>query len=223
MISSLILTFNNVCFAIDEIKENEQNLNIKNSIQYEKFNNSGLTYVILSICSDSSNEFSRGKSNMQDSFGHHSWLAITNMGTVPININGIEVPIFNTITVGTWQGIRHNGIYYNIERYYYEKGDFSETESSYKMMLLNDFELNYVISLLACAENDKWSITNNCAFFAEKIWNKISSTKISAGIIKCPLILYQNILNLGGKRGFIMSSPQTELYYGGKNPVKFML
>ena len=182
-----------------------------------------ITNVLFSICSDASSDYVVNKSDFQESFGHHSWLTITNLGNSSININELKIDLFETITVGTWQGEIYEGIFYNVEQYYIEKGEFSEEKSAYKTMRLNDFELIYLISLLADSENDTWSITNNCSSFAEKIWNKLSLIKISAGIIKCPLKLYDNILLSGGKKGLIAVSKGCELYYCGKNPKKFKL
>lgn len=223
----LLLFYNTQTFAKDNenIKENintKENINVKENIEV---NENAIITVVLAICSDISTNFANNNPGMQAQFGHHSWIAITNFCKTPIKINGITIKIFETMTIGAWQGGIHNGIFYNVERYYAEKGEFATENSAYKLETLNIFELNYLISIINNTANDTWSLTNNCATFAEKIWNTFASeeTKISAGIIKCPLKLYDNILAHGGKKGLILSSKEMDLYYGGKNPTKFNL
>ncbi len=210
-----LLILNTKCLAVNMSKEER----VKQDVVTEE---NGLICVGLAICSDASTDFTDGK-ELQAQFGHHSWIAITNLGNVSLQINGITLKIFETITIGAWKSVRHNGIFYNVERYYADKGEFSWQKSAYKVQLLNDFEWIYLISMIGNPKTDTWSLTQNCAFFAEKIWNLFADTRISAGIIKCPLKLYENLLADGGKKGYILSSSDKELYYGGKNPVKFEL
>lgn len=227
MINFLFLVSFTVCFATTAIQmiedSPENNVATLHELEMNLSEKSGMIYIGFAICSDASSKFVQGNSNIQENFGHHSWISITNLGNISIDINGIEIPVFATITLGTWQSEIHAGIFFNAERYYAEKGGFSETESAYKMILLNDFEFNYLVSLLSNPTNDSWSIINNCSSFAERIWNDVSSIEVNAGIIKCPLKLYENILVIGGKKGLIISSPNTELYYGVRNPIKFEL
>ena len=195
------------------------------NISFENTNqiNDEIFYVGFSICSDISDVFVPGRSDVQKYFGHHSWLEITNFTNTSIYINSIEILPLETMTIGTWQGSMHNGIFYNVETYYNGKGEFSKKNSAYKSVLLNDFKLNYLISILGKPENDIWTYNDNCSYFAEKIWNEITDVEINSGIIKSPLNLYNYILRNGGKQGFVMSAKKANLYYRGKNPIEFEL
>jgi len=186
------------------------------------FMSTGGVYVGLAICSDSSTMYSNSSQQVQENFGHHAWIALTNMGRAEIKLNGILIPIGKTITVGTWHGGLHDGIFYNLERYYAEKNEFSKTESVYQVQLLQDFQLNLVLSELNNLSNDTWKLHNNCASFATRIWNLNAKTKISAGLIHCPANLSKNILKEGGRNGLILSSHGMGYYYYGKNPKAFV-
>ena len=93
MINILILISFNVCYATNVLEKNKinneeiNNFVLEESDLYSKFS---LICVGFAICSDSSTEFNNTKSSLQEYFGHHSWLAVINFGTAPININGIE-------------------------------------------------------------------------------------------------------------------------------------
>lgn len=186
-------------------------------------------YVIFSICSDASIDYLDHVNNAQAFFGHHSWLAITNLNKETIKINSIALKSRETMTLGTWQGGIHNGIFYNVERFYYDKGEFSLNQSAYNMQLLNEFGLNYLNSIITNENNDVWSISNNCANFAERTWNSLSKQNsnhkviINAGIIKTPIKLYESILQSGGKIGLIMPGVGSKIYYGAKKVVEFEL
>ena len=186
------------------------------------FMSTGGTYIGLAICSDSSTIYTNS-SKIQENFGHHAWIALTNMGRNQINLNGILLPVGKTLTIGTWQGETHNGIYYNLERYYAQKNEFSQTESVYQIQLLQDFQLNLLLSKLNDISIDTWEFHNNCATFATKMWNINAKEKISAGFIPCPINLSKNILKQNGKRGLILPSPELWYYYSGKNPKAFIL
>lgn len=186
------------------------------------FMSTGGTFVGLAICSDPSTIYTNS-SNMQEKFGHHSWIALTNMGKNQININGIILPVGKTITISTWNREEHRGIYFNLERYYAQKNEFSHTESVFLIQLLQEFELNLILSKLRDDSIDLWELHNNCATFATRIWNINAKKKITAGIISNPIILSRNILKQGGKLGLILPTPELWYYYSGKNPKAFIL
>jgi len=48
------------------------------------------------------------------------------------------------------------------------------------------------------AENDTWSLTNNCSSFAVKIWNAVSTIQLSAGLINTPNNLIDSIKSQSG-------------------------
>ena len=186
-------------------------------------------YVLFSICSDASTDYLEDANNAQVFFGHHSWLAVTNMNGKEIQLNNVSINPYETMTIGTWQGGIHNGIFYNVERFYYDKGEFLPKQSAYKIQLLNEFGLNYLNSIITNEDNDGWSITNNCTNFAERVWNSLSKLNsnykaiINAGIIKTPIKLYESILKSGGQKGLIMPRVNAKMYYGSKKVREFEL
>lgn len=123
--------------------------------------------------------------------GLHSWIVVRNVSDANIVVGKMTIAPGTEIAVGTWGNqSEHVGVWYNLEPYKIKyssgyPGRVSTTcdLTSDKLATLSQFIRN----------NDSWSRTNNCSAFAESAWNSVASRSISAGIIKTPKTLGENI------------------------------
>lgn len=108
----------------------------------------------------------------------HVWIYVENLTNKPIQVGAYEVAAKEGVSVGTFGPTRYDGygIYYNVEAYcqteYGMKGLSSLTEelTADELQKVNDGILGY---------KNGWSIFRNCVTFSAKIWNLISTKKLS--------------------------------------------
>ncbi|WP_067839583.1 hypothetical protein [Amphibacillus sediminis] len=138
-------------------------------------------------------------------YSGHSWVTIKNINTNNTKIRvgkvtGIERN--KTVSVGTFgnklnnSGKTKKGIFYNLESYFQSKNSSSYRGRVSLTMSLTQNQLNTVNNFIT--NNDKWSLTNNCANFAVKLWNGVSSTKLSSGTPATPKKLVNSIKSKSG-------------------------
>lgn len=108
----------------------------------------------------------------------------------------------------------HNGIWYNLESYFvHNLSAYSNRVSLSMSVSLDDIDdINTLVS-----SNDTWSLTNNCSSFATKIWNQISSTDVSAGVINTPTSLMNSIKSKTGYQTNRSIGNTTPIGYVGNN------
>ncbi len=105
----------------------------------------------------------------------HSFIIVKNVSNSTIKVGHMSVSVGNSVTIGTY-GNRsaHKGIWYNIEGYVGIKG------TSYSLSTgLTSADLDSVNAVIN--NNDKWSVTNNCSYFAKTVWNTAYPTKKISG------------------------------------------
>lgn len=103
----------------------------------------------------------------------HSFLVVTNVGNSTITVGHMNVPVGESITLGTFSNrSKHNGIWYNIEGYCgLNKSYYGLTTALTGSDLTT---LNKTINA-----NDNWTVSKNCSYFAKTVWNSVSSVKVS--------------------------------------------
>lgn len=121
----------------------------------------------------------------------HAFISFKNTSSSSVAVGGLNVHADHEITFGTWGNKEgHKGIWYNLESYlvnnknaYGNRVSLSQTVTQSDINTINDL----------IDKNDTWSATNNCSSFAVKIWNGVSSTKLSAGSPNTPSSLMSSI------------------------------
>lgn len=172
----------------------------------------------LWICADPSTAEvpSSGYTGIETGLGHHSWLVVKNLTLSNISVGGLQLASNKKHSVGTWKTPLHNGIFYNLEKYYEnEMSSQSVSISAY----IDATSLSIINHAFTDSGYDTWLPTYNCTDFAIEIWNYAvdSNYQISAGIINTPRGLKNSILDLGGANTLELSSVAS-VYYGGANP-----
>lgn len=137
-----------------------------------------------------------GGSGFMIGVGSHAFIAVTNISNSHIKVGKFRIAPGKTVTLGTW-GTRseHIGLWYNLESYFIKKhGAYSS-----RVSLRADISAENLSVLNSHIEGyDTWSITNNCSSFAVTSWNKISLTKLSAGVVNTPKALANSIKSVSG-------------------------
>ncbi|MBR3888748.1 MAG: hypothetical protein IKJ32_06580 [Clostridia bacterium] len=179
--------------------------------------------VSLRVCSDPSTwGTNSAETGLAAAAGHHAWIQVQNLTNSEITVGGLPVGALKCVTIGTWHGSVHDGIFYNYEVYKQsEYSSFSTTESVYAVQLLNQSELNVLNTQIVLPANDDWWATNNCSSFAEKMWNSVADYPVNAGIIDTPKALAESILEEAGGSTQLMLPNAEIAYYGGANPVEY--
>lgn len=191
--------YNPVTETNEEVTLNAPNVSVEDSlisdIAIPESSSSGTTVAKLVLFSDpSTNVYTKelfSGINVEYDTGVHSWIVVRNVSNENIVVGKMTIAPSTEISVGTWGNkSEHIGAWYNLEPYMikYSKGYTGRVSTTCnltasKLATLSEFIRN----------NDKWSLTNNCAAFAEDAWNKVASSSISAGIIKTPKTLGENI------------------------------
>ncbi|MGN1193979.1 MAG: hypothetical protein ACI4SB_00685 [Acutalibacteraceae bacterium] len=139
----------------------------------------------------------------------HSWVYIENTSTKTLKIGAYNLKPGEGVSVGAFMNTRKEGkgIYYNVESYvvntYGASGRLSLTEG------INESEVtkisNYILS------NNTWTPVRNCAYFAAKIWNMVSSKRLYHG--STPSCLKTSIKLNGGKKNVAMASVSAQNVY----------
>lgn len=117
---------------------------------------------------------------------NHSWLVVKNTSSSSFYVGGYNLSPGSSVTIGTWGNInQHTGIWYNLEGYY----NLSTHVSVAKNITSSEVsDMNFTIN-----NNDRWGLLYNCSSFASSVWNAISSTKVSAGLVNTPSNLAESI------------------------------
>lgn len=128
----------------------------------------------------------------------HAFLAFENTSSSSITIGGLTVAAGEEITFGTWGNkSAHTGIWYNLESYFiHNQNAYTNRVSRSVVVTPNDIDdINTII-----ANNDTWSVLNNCASFAVKVWNAVAATTLTAGSPNTPTSLMASIKSKAGYR-----------------------
>lgn len=153
------------------------------------------SYAVLTIYSDPSDD----GTGSPGSTGVHSFLTIENTGTKDITVGNLtNIAPGRTVSIGTWGNKdEHEGVWYNLESYYIDKYDAYEPRVSLSMEITKS-ELKIINE--AILKNNEWGLTNNCASFSSRIWNKIApkSKKVSDGSPDNPASLGESIASKKG-------------------------
>lgn len=127
----------------------------------------------------------------------HSWLLIRNVTNRTITVGVKNVSAGGVVTFGTWGNLsKHVGIWYNEEAYLYSRASSCISGRVSLNMNISSSQLNQINTIIS--NYDKWSLTNNCSAFAERVWNAVSSTTIDAGTICTPSNLVNSIKSKTG-------------------------
>lgn len=104
----------------------------------------------------------------------HSFIVVKNISSSTITVGHMPVSAGDSVTIGTYGNRNaHKGIWYNIEGYGGIKG--TSYELACALTSTDLYSVNTVIN-----NNDKWTVTNNCSYFAKTVWNTAyPSNKIS--------------------------------------------
>jgi hypothetical protein len=102
---------------------------------------------------------------------------ITNNSENDITIGAVTLKPGMNVTIGTFgnRQTEHNGIFYNLEA-----TKPSEMKSYVSLQMNLDLDQISTINDFI-ADNDRWSIYNNCSSFASRLWNSVSDTELSSG------------------------------------------
>ena len=149
-------------------------------------------------------------------FGHHAWIYVRNLTNESIYAGALGLEGMQKITVGTWHSTYHDGVWYNMERFYAD--EFSETNSVSLVKTLTASELATLNNAITNSSNDKWNNINNCSWFAAKMWNTVSDYEISPGIIPTPITLRNNMVENAGATTGLYIAEDLDVYVGGSDP-----
>lgn len=175
------LSFNGTASAndIDSIISNENNVSIRRS-SYKETRDSSYE-AIVSIFAYDGNPSSSSSSFLN--FNGHAFITIENLNANSIKAGKMTAYAYETVSLSTWGNkSQHNGLWYNLESYFANKGEYDGRVSLSRYTTSSELEtLNSYIN-----SHDSWSAFTNCSSFATGAWNTISSTKLSAGWINTP-------------------------------------
>lgn len=137
-----------------------------------------------------------GSSGLEIDLGTHAWITVSNISDKNITVGKFSIRPGKTMALGTWGNkSEHTGLWYNLESYAIKH------ESAYdnRVSLRVDLSPSSLKSLNThIVGYDRWSKANNCSSFAVSSWNKVCSTKLSAGLINTPKNLANSIKSVDG-------------------------
>lgn len=120
----------------------------------------------------------------------HSFLIVKNIGVSTITVGHMSVPVGQSITIGTFNNRKnHKGIWYNIEGYNGINATCYGLTTGLTGSQLNTF--NNTLN-----NNDTWTVTKNCSYFAKTVWNSVNSPDTLSGTN--PLSLANSIKKKSG-------------------------
>ena len=117
---------------------------------------------------------------------NYSWVVIHNQSSSSIKVGHMTVGTGKSVTLDTWANIKeHKGIWYNLEGYYTmaKHASVSTYINATQLSTMNK-KINSI---------DRWGILINCSSFATDIWNSISHTNASSGLVNTPSGLASSI------------------------------
>lgn len=127
------------------------------------------------------------------SYGVHSFLVYKNISKSNQTIAGVVVKPNESITIGTYgnQG-SGKGVYVNLEAYYAQIYNSYANRVSLTMNISSS-QLKTISSKID--KCNKWTYTNNCAWFAKEVWNSVApkNKRLAAGVPPTPKTLSKNI------------------------------
>ena len=136
-----------------------------------------------------------GGNSSWDTSGH-AFIAFKNSSSSSVTVGGLNVGAGHEITIGTWGNkSQHTGIWYNLESYFANNNSAYGNRVSLSMSVTQS-DIDTINSIIS--KNDKWSLTNNCSWFAVKVWNSVSSKTLSAGTPNTPTSLMSSIKSKTG-------------------------
>lgn len=106
----------------------------------------------------------------------HGWVYFENKSNETLTIGAYKLKPGKAVSVGTYSNTRKEGkgVYYNLDSYivnhFNYKGRVSLTEGITKAEV--EKLSNYINT------HNTWSVTKNCTYFAEKLWNQVSTKKV---------------------------------------------
>ncbi len=170
---------------------------------------------------DGSTGGSSGSSNNGGVNLGHAFIVITNVSDHNICAGSLYIMPDTGITIGTWSSIdEHEGLWYALEGYHYNY--YNDYQGSYSMaVMLTQYWLDKANEVIR--DGDSWSIFNNCASFATRVWNTVCSDKLSAGAgpVNTPAILKNSIASYGSNHyGIDAAIPVNYTTYYGEPPQK---
>ena len=140
-------------------------------------NNSVGILTIFSSTSGAFNSKAQSANIVGVNITGHAWISFLNTSSTDINVGIYSVKPMEEITIGKWGGgvenrNDHVGIWYNRESELINNYQEMTNRSSFSMEVsLADIDkINKHI-----ADEDYWSLDDNCSTFAFNIWNDVSS------------------------------------------------
>lgn len=122
----------------------------------------------------------------------HAWIVLTNYQSSTATFGQLSnIGQYKSVSIGTWGNqSEHLGVFYDLESYlvYYKSAWPNRVSLSMDLDLGQLQTVNSVI-----INNDSWSNFNNCSDFASKVWNSVSSNKVSNGTFHTPTALRDSI------------------------------
>lgn len=116
----------------------------------------------------------------------HSFIVVHNLTSNNMTVGHYTVEANGSVTLGTFGNVsQHKGIWYNMEGVYNVSTHVSVSQ------YISSSQLNTLNSNVN--SSDVWATLNNCSSFASKVWNSISSTDVSAGLVPTPSNLASSI------------------------------
>jgi len=152
-----------------------------------------------------------GSSGLEIDLGTHAWITVSNISDSTITVGKFKVAAGKTMALGTWGNkSEHKGLWYNLESYLIKNNSAYSTRYSLKVEIsssslstLNTHVIGY----------DKWSYTTNCSSFAVTSWNKVCSTKLSAGVVNTPKNLANSIQGVSSYSTGVSVPNHYKVYY----------
>ena len=108
----------------------------------------------------------------------HAWIYFENKSYETLTIGAYKLEPGKSVSVGTYSNARKEGkgVYYNLDSYivnhfnYKKRVSLTEGITKAEVKKLSDY-IN---------THNTWSVSKNCTYFAEKMWNQVSKKKIKA-------------------------------------------
>lgn len=147
----------------------------------------------------------------------HSWITVTNISDMDIQIGAFSIDPNCGLTIGVW-GNRdeYRGGWYDLEGYFYAQGSYDGRVSLKVDLTQSSLDnLNYTI-----LKNDRYGAGFNCVSFATECWNRVCSTTVSGGIVPLPATLFNNISSKSTAFYNAVIPTDYAVYYSTAHPVK---
>lgn len=178
--------------------------------------------AILTVFSDPTPSYV-GSSGLSYDVGTHSWITVKNIASTSIAVGALNgIAPGKTVSVGTWSNTvtkEHNGIWYNLEaRQIREIGAYSGRVSRTYYLTATELDaLNRNIK-----NNDWWSLTRPCSYWACMQWNNLAFVKLSSGLPSTPKKLAASIKATSGWTARAAVPYDYAVYYanGAGTPIK---